>query len=320
MKKIAFYQPHLDIRGSGVANYEYAKYTESILGHKSFIICDKNDHRTDPRAEKKFKKDLNVIELPGHENMQALADVLRSEHIDALYIHKCGLKNDGRYTDAVPLFIHVCGMENDSHGLVYAYISKWGARTLSNNIHPWVPLPVYLPKIETNLRKKLNIPDDAIVFGRYGGLDTWDIPWVNDVIKHILNEKTNYYFLFALTPVFIDHPRVIFAEPFAELEYKSMFINTCDAMIHARSYGETFGMAIAEFSYLNKPVITYELSSQRAHIDMLGERGIYYKNTKDLYNIFKNFKVDSAKDWNAYTEFTPDKVMQKFKKVFIDAL
>ncbi len=31
----------------------------------------------------------------------------------------------------------------------------------------------------------------------------------------------------------------------ADLEYKRKFINTCDAMIHSRSEGESFGAAIA---------------------------------------------------------------------------
>lgn len=36
---------------------------------------------------------------------------------------------------------------------------------------------------------------------------------------------------------------------------KTTFINTCDAMLWARHDGETFGLAIGEFSSKNKPVI-----------------------------------------------------------------
>ena len=42
-----------------------------------------------------------------------------------------------------------------------------------------------------------------------------------------------------------------------EPELKVSFINTCDCMIHARTDGETFGLAIAEFSTLNKPIISH---------------------------------------------------------------
>ena len=37
---------------------------------------------------------------------------------------------------------------------------------------------------------------------------------------------------------------------------KEAFYRTCDAMLHARRDGETFGLAVAEFSVRNKPVIT----------------------------------------------------------------
>ena len=37
---------------------------------------------------------------------------------------------------------------------------------------------------------------------------------------------------------------------------KVRFIQTCDMMIHGRTVGETFGIAIGEFSFYNKPVMT----------------------------------------------------------------
>ena len=37
-------------------------------------------------------------------------------------------------------------------------------------------------------------------------------------------------------------------------------------MIHGRSDGETFGLAVAEFSVANKPVITYSESKDREHL------------------------------------------------------
>jgi hypothetical protein len=35
------------------------------------------------------------------------------------------------------------------------------------------------------------------------------------------------------------------------------FINTCDAMVYGRKQLETFGLAPAEFSYCNKPIILH---------------------------------------------------------------
>lgn len=51
------------------------------------------------------------------------------------------------------------------------------------------------------------------------------------------------------------------------------FIRTCDAMLHARMSGETFGLAIAEFSAHNRPVLTssvhHDHHMARSHLDTM---------------------------------------------------
>ncbi len=61
------------------------------------------------------------------------------------------------------------------------------------------------------------------------------------------------------------------------------------------------------------------LSSERNHIDILGSKGLYYESYDELYSILMNTTKDDIKgrDWNCYKEFTPDKVMEKFKEVFL---
>ena len=86
-------------------------------------------------------------------------------------------------------------------------------------------------------------------------------------------------------------------------------------MIHARHQGERFGQACAEFSHMNKPVITFSGSPEKSHIDILKEKGIYYDNQNDLYNILTKFTPDATKDWNCYKDHTPEKVMNKFNDI-----
>jgi hypothetical protein len=44
-----------------------------------------------------------------------------------------------------------------------------------------------------------------------------------------------------------------------------------------------------------------------------------YNDANDLNEIIQNFKVDNSKDWDAYSaEYSAEKVMDKFKSVFID--
>ena len=90
-------------------------------------------------------------------------------------------------------------------------------------------------------------------------------------------------------------------------------------MLHARSVGESFGMACAEFSFKNKPVVTWFGSLERSHIDILGSLGIYYNTKSDVVEILLNIsKADlHGKNWNAYGEYTPEKVMKKFDDVYM---
>jgi len=319
-KTIAFYQPHLDIQGTGVANYEYAYFNQTLLGNKSYMICDKGHAWTHPLAMEKFKKSMEVIELDGFENMTALENMLKKIKADAVYIQKCGKKHDGRLVKNTPMLTHVVGCENEPHGSVYAYVSEWLSNHCSNGYHPFVPYVVHLPEYSEDYRHELKIPKSATVFSRLGGFYGWDIPFVNNAIIKLLSLREDVYFVFAQTNPFINHERVIHVEAFADLETKRKFINTSDAMIHARSIGESFGMACAEYSFCNKPVITFENSPERNHISTLGEKGLYYKNEETLLEIMKSFEKKPNEDWNAYSDLTPEKVMQKFDEVFLSKI
>ena len=321
MKTLAFYQPHMDLQGTGVSYFDYCHFNQSLLGNKSIMIYDENNSYNSPLVIDKFKKNnIELIALKGSENMSELEETLSLCKADACYIQKTGKQHDGRYVRNVPMFIHVVGMHNEPHGKVYAYVSEWSSIHCSNGTHPFIPYCVHLPDTEENFREHLKIPSHATVFGRIGGYYGWDIPFVNDAIRHVLNTRDDIYFLFAQTPQFINHPRVINVEPFADLATKRRFINTCDAMIHARNVGESFGAACAEFSLCNKPVITYKNSPEKNHIFTLKDKGIYYENSEQVWNILNSFTKQPEKDWNAYREFSPEKVMEKFKKVFIDKL
>lgn len=100
---------------------------------------------------------------------------------------------------------------------------------------------------------------------------------------------------------------------------KSKFINTCDAMIHARMDGETFGLAVAEFSMHNKPVLTFGRGTDWAHIEILKDKALVYNSFEDVYDMLLNLnKYIKHKNYIAYNEFLPENVMQIFRKVFLD--
>ena len=114
-------------------------------------------------------------------------------------------------------------------------------------------------------------------------------------------------------------PRVdiIYLDTIADLSEKVKFINTCDAMLHARTRGETFVIACGEFSIKNKPVITYGFSPEKCHLDILKDKALIYYNFSDLRKVLNEFEP-SKKNWDAYSSlYTPIPVMNKFKQVFL---
>ncbi len=204
------------------------------------------------------------------------------------------------------------------HGDIYAMGSKWLSKITNYKI-PYVPYMVDLPNVNEDMREELGIPKDALVIGRNGGSDTFDIPFVKQAIQVVLNERKDIWFVFQLTDKFIDHERVIFLPGSSDMNTKVRFINTSDAMLHARYVGESFGLSCAEFSIRNKPVITYEKSPERNHIDTLDEKGIYYENYSEILHILRNLdkKEINSLEWNCYQEYAPEKVVQKFKEIYL---
>ena len=304
----------LNVRGTSTAIYDYAFFLKHLYNYDCCITYNPNNSDNNNSIIAKFKEEFEVIP---HNTFTDVETIIKSNDIDLFYIIKSG-NNDGKVTKLVKTCVHAVfpNNTNESHGDVYAYVSKWLSQFCSNGSLPYVPHMINLPEVEINLREKLNIPSDAIVFGRYGGYDTFDIDFVKDVIKNILKATTNTYFLFCNTPAFINDPRVIFTNNIIKLEDKVTFINTCDALLHARYQGETFGLTVIEFMHLQKPVFTYGLSYEKNHYDLLNEQGYLYNNSDQLYELLFNFKPHKVK-YSKLKLFTPTTVMEKFHQTFI---
>ena len=115
-----------------------------------------------------------------------------------------------------------------------------------------------------------------------------------------------------------DLPNIIHLPMIVDLNEKVKFINTTDAMLWARQDGETFGIAIGEFSTKNKPVIAMKIGDL-AHAVLLGDKALWYNDPITLINILLNFnpEIEKTKDWNAYKDYTPEKVMNIFKNLYL---
>lgn len=121
-----------------------------------------------------------------------------------------------------------------------------------------------------NYKNQLNISDKALVICRHGGGGTFDISYVHDAVFELL-EKYNedqLHFIFLNTNKFklkllnyittkndqkdLDRneinnkyfSKVHFLKGTTSIEEKERYYQSCDAMLHARVDGETFGLSV----------------------------------------------------------------------------
>jgi GR25 family glycosyltransferase involved in LPS biosynthesis len=315
---IGFHSNQLCERGTEVALFDYAFYNQTLYGNTSIIFYNKNNPGNNTRVIHRFESHFKCY---AYNDFSEIDNILISEGAD--YFYSIGQGMDLRMVSACPNCLHDV-FQMHPHGERYATVSKYLSLSFNRPDIPFVPHIVHFRNESSeNFREILGIPDDAFVFGRYGGFNQFDITYVHEAICEFIQTNANVYFIFANTRAFCEpgHPRIVHVDTLYDETDKIKFINTCDAMIHARSDGETFGLSVAEFSIKNKPVVTTysSIPNSDAHIDMLGECAVIYRSKPELMAIFQNIKriAASRPNWNAYAEYTPESVMRQFMEVFI---
>lgn len=312
MNKIGLHAPVLDDRGNGTVIHDYAVALRDILGYNPTIISSDKSIG----IQERFSKFETVL----YDSTSKLSSIVDKHKIDFLYM-TCAGADEGYTPTNCKTGIHCVFTMEHQFGSVYAGVSEWLARRFNKNV--WVPHIINLPKTSQTLHEDLGIPSDAFVIGRLGGYNQFDINIAQSALINAINARKDLWAIFLNTKPFTDHPKIKFLPFSPDLLYKSKFIQTCDAMLHARSDGETFGLAVGEFSSRNKPIFTYDAPYwwyMRAHIDILGEKALLYKDENELFayltQIDKNYVKDV--DWDCHsTKFSPTNVINTFNEVFI---
>jgi hypothetical protein len=311
--KVLFHTNQINFRGTTVAVADYARYNQLILGNESIIgyFHDSpsfRDGKTEPLALQSLQKEFEIRSYI-KENMESYMS-----DIDFAYFLRAG--SEEQLPKNVKTGVHSVFQFNEPHGDAYAYISEWLSNKMSNGILPYVPHIVALPEPKTCYRDIFGIRNDQIVIGRFGGLSTFDIPFVKEAIVEILESDDRYKFLLLNTDPFIRHPNVIHVNAIVDPLQKSNFIHTCDGFIHARTQGESFGLSICESLFLNKPVLAFNGGSDQHHIDLLSSTDLLY----DQFNVKeKMLSINDHKgDYKGLVDkFNPTTVIEKFNKVFL---
>ena len=329
--KILFHAEQLNYRGTTNSILEYAHYNQEILGNESVIVYSQEqpeglDVGSVPEVIENVQSRFKTLTYENNDHLNNLA-----ADYDLFYSQRAGervdshTKRENAVITSTKMGVHCVFQWYDPHGDVYAYISEW----MSNNIAklynapvmPWVPYIVDLPEPNYDTRAHLGIGRDKFVIGRFGGYNTFDIPLSQKVVERIARERDDIVFIFANTQPFCDHPNVLFMGPFLGQQQKSNYINSCDAFIHARWLGESFGLAIAESLFFNKPVLACDIGFDRNHVETLKPFDLIYKENDedDLYRRILELRYKVGIDYRKLMidQYNPRNVMGKFKEVFL---
>lgn len=317
MKTILFNAGVFSMRGTGVALYDYACGNERILGNRSLVTIHA-DAEHDPSMLEKFSSRFELVPIaPG----QTLDDVVRTTPVDLVYSIDSGADHE-LPTQRVPCMLHAVfrTQPHEFRGASFAYVSDWLSRYCSNGRVPAVPHMISLPDTSEDLRDVLGIPSQATVFGGMGGADSFDLDFARRVVREVVETRADIWFVFLNIAPFATHPRIRFLPGSGDMLHKVRFINSCDAMLHARQRGETFGLACGEFSARNKPVLTYGCSGERHHLDVLGDKALCFYGPRTLRRQLLGFDRDQARagQWDCYSDrFSPEHIMAQFDQHLI---
>ena len=318
---LGFHTKQLTERGTEVALLDYAAGAQERLGHEARIFVPAQAQIVEP-VRKRVGERFDLV----------LYDDPRSIECDALYVIKRGLP--GRVTDHLPELNHAFIDGSHPHGHRFATVSDWASRRAVHEVRlprgrvlrlprfrkpPVVPHIVTLPELSDDLRADLGIPADAVVFGRHGGVDTFSLDFVQAAVRDAVVAREDIWFLLLNTIPFVEHPRVVHLPLTVDRAEIRRFINSCDYMLHAYAFGETFGLAVAEFAYVGIPVMTYVDAPRLAHLDLLSDELLLpYRGYDDVLRDLTTLPRRPVRTPTDLGErYSEERVMHRFDQVFL---
>lgn len=314
--RIGLFVGQLGLRGTDQFVFNLADICQSTLGHFVVIISHRNqptNKDVTQQSQAMFRSHFFTVFKEDHE---CLDDIAQRYRLDAVYISKWGTPDD-LVTVSVPCIVHAIFSCATPHGHVYVGISDYMKQKCKSACDV-LPFCVSLKPKTFCLRQQLGIPQHAFVYGRLGGYHQFDVPFAQQAVKNMV-EKEPIYVIFLNTFQFMpSSERVFFLPGHQDLQVRSNFVHACDAMIHARSDGETFSLACGEFSLANKPVITTNLGDQ-AHVHILYPN-VFVASDAATYQLCMIKARLATQSFDAYKQFTPALVANTFERLLHKAV
>ncbi len=314
-KRILFHDNQIGERGTTQAVLDYARAIRGY-GHEVALSYCVNSHSNNDELIEIVRQEFSLF---GYDQDFELVEI--GADFDAAYFLKAG-HIDGKTAGPIHTVVHSVFQNFEPHGNYYGYVSPWLARHMRKATYrprevmrgslrrgrearaagcanalafDYISHICEMPSATENLRSQLGIPQDSFVILRYGGFETFDIPFVQKKIPELLTENPNWYFVGVNTQSFTDHPRAVYLPKVLDKQVKANILASADVFLNARLSGESFGLANAEALQLGIPVLAWTGGADRNHIDMLKNLGGLYKNDRDLARILKNVESGSLR-------------------------
>ena len=319
--KIGLYVGQLGLRGTDQFVYTLAEVCETILSHRVLIITPQQQPLTKDvtQASNDMFRSRFFVVFKSHQD--TLDDIARRYGLQLCYISKWGIPDD-LVTTTIPCIVHAMFNCCSPHGDLYLAVSEYMKAKCRASCEV-LPCCIQLLPAKRSLRQELDIPANAFVFGRHGGYDQFDVDFVKQAVSSFSAANADVYFLFMNTHPFVAPSRhIIFLEGDPDLQARSDFVWSCDAMVHGRTDGETFGLSCGEFSLANKPVLTTH-HGDLAHVHTL-QPAVFVATDKEeyLHNMALVKKLagsPSTQRFDAYTRFSRATLAAKFQ-TFVQAV
>jgi len=312
--RVSFDGGRLNERGVAVALYDYALHARALLGIEPIVLHDVGEGVDDEQAAR-FSA---VFALRGYRDAAERSQMIEDERIDVAYALKA---RRPRYPQS-PVgrtAVHEVFRFFDPHGDSYGYISPWLAKAAAAGRYPCVPHIVDPPQPRATLRAEFGVPAGAVVIGRHGGQDQFNVPFVASALAAALAARPDLWVMLLNTEPLLRHERVVHVPRTLDRQRVADFVAGCDAGLNARRGGETFGLAISEFLAQDKPVFVWEGGRDRHHLALVDEPAFRFRTSADLTRSLVAFQPrPGAGRWRRQVEpFAPETVMRRFAEVFL---
>ena len=265
-----------------------------------------------------LKRFADAFPTFAYESEAEMQRLIEAQRIDTAYFLKTR-RRDARVARSCRTAVHEVFNFFHPHGDAYAYISQSVAVMMTGGRYPAVPLVVDPPQPRANLRAQLGIPADAMVVGRHGAPDQFNIPFLPKAIEAALERRKDLWVLLLNTTRFSAHERIVHLPTTPDRQGVVDFISSCDVGLNGRRVGENFGLALAEFLAQDRPTLVWAGGRDRNHLTLVDDLAFVYRTSADLTEkLCALERRDWGGRWRArIAPFAPANVMQTFADVFL---